>query len=93
MAQQNQVTKQLEADIGKGIDDAIDALRWARRHLHDRRASETLRLAQLNLTSLSLAIDWQMEGELEKATAAIERLWWKPHKDDSGPVDMTPTGH
>ena len=90
---QNPVSKQIESDIGKGVDDAIDALRWARRHLHDRRAAETLRLVQLNLDCLALAMDWQMEGEVTKANGAIDRLWWKPHKDDAGPSDVMPIGH
>jgi len=90
---QNPLAKQIETDITKGLDDTVDAVRWARRHLHDRRATETLRLAQLNLNALALALDWQMEGEPEKAMAAIDRLWWQPHKDRGGPMDMAPTGH
>ena len=90
---QDPLTKQLENEIAKGLDDAVDALRWTRRHLHDRNATEALRLVQLNLNALALALDWQMEGETEKAAAAVDRVWWKPHKAGAGPADMTPTGH
>ena len=90
---QSPVTKQIESDIAKGLDDAVDALRWSRRHLHDRKAAEALRLVQLNLNTLALALDWQMESEMEKALAAVERIWWQPHKNDGGPTDMSPTAH
>lgn len=72
-------------EITKAIDDATEALRWCRLHLHERRAGETLRLVQLNLASLALALDCQMEGEKAKATSAMDRIWWEPHKDDGRP--------
>jgi hypothetical protein len=90
---QDPVARQIESDITKGLDDAVEALRWARRHLHDRKAGDTLRLVQLNLNAIALALDWQMEGEADKALAAVDRLWWKPHREEAGPADMTPTGH
>jgi exonuclease VII large subunit len=85
--------QQLAADIAKGIDDATEALRWCKKHVQERRASETLRLAQLNIAYLALALDWQMEGEMEKALSAIDRIWWHPQKDDGETVDTSPTGH
>ena len=90
---QSQVDRELEAEIQKGLDDAIDALRWARRHLHDRRAAETIKLVQMNLSCLALALEWHMEGEDLKAAGVTSRLWWNPHKDEMGPADNTPTGH
>ncbi len=74
--------KQLEADIGKGMEDVAETLQWCKRHLHDRRSVDALRLVQLNLSYISLAIDWQMEGELQKALAAADRIWWQPQKED-----------
>jgi hypothetical protein len=82
---------QLTSDIGKALDDAADSLRWCKRHLHERNASDTLRLVQLNLAYLSLALDWQMEGELDKAESALDRVWWQAHRDELD--DATPTGH
>lgn len=72
----------LAAEIGKGIDDATNALRWCRQHMQERRASETLRIAQLNIAYIALALDWQMEGQMEKAFNAIDHIWWQPHLAD-----------
>ena len=69
----------LAVEIGKGIDDATNALRWCKQHVQERRASETLRIAQLNLAYIALALDWQMEGEMDKAFSAIDHIWWQPH--------------
>jgi hypothetical protein len=33
-----------------------------------------------------------MEGELDKAFSAIDRIWWQPHREDEV-VDTSPTGH
>ena len=85
--------KQLADDIAKGIDDAAETLRWCKKHLHERKSSDALRLVQLNLAYLALALDRQMEGENDKAGEAIDRVWWQPHKDGDDLVDMTPTGH
>jgi exonuclease VII large subunit len=83
--------EQITAEITRGIDDATQAILWCRRHLQERKTSETLRLAQLNIAYLALALDWQMEGEFEKASSAIDRIWWQPYKDDGQPVDPPPS--
>ena len=31
-----------------------------------------------------------MEGELEKASSALDRIWWQPYKDDGETVDTSP---
>ena len=80
--QRDQTGKRLESDIEKGIDDAVDALRWARRHLQERPTA-TLRLVQHNLGVLALAVDWHMEGEELRAEELLGRLWWSPHKKPS----------
>lgn len=74
--------EQLASEIGKGIEDATEALRWCQRHVQERKASETLRLAQLNIGYIALALDWQMEGEIEKAFSAIDHIWWQAYKED-----------
>jgi hypothetical protein len=91
--QQDRGMKELETEIRKGIDDAVDALRSARRHLDERPAAETLRLVQHNLGVLALSLDWHMEGEDYRAKELLSRLWWSPHKKEGGPLDMNPTGH
>lgn len=79
--------EEITAEIGRGIEDAAETVRWCKAHLHDRRAADALRLVQLNLAYLALALDCQMEGELAKAEEALERLWWQAHRDDLGPLD------
>jgi exonuclease VII large subunit len=74
---------QLSSDITRGIDDATQAILWCKRHLQERKTSETLRLAQLNIAYLALALDWQMEGELDKAATALDHIWWQPYKEDN----------
>ncbi len=85
-----ETSEQLTAEITRGIDDATQAILWCKRHLQERKTSETLRLAQLNIAYLALAIDWQMEGELEKAASALDRIWWQPYKDDGETVNTPP---
>jgi exonuclease VII large subunit len=80
----------LTAEINRGIDDATQAILWCKRHLQERKTSETLRLAQLNIAYLALALDWQMEGELDKAASALDHVWWQPYKDDGETVDLPP---
>ena len=62
-------------------------------HLQERKTSKTLRLVQLNITYLALALDWQMEGDIEKASSALDRVWWQPYKDDGEVVDTPPAAH
>jgi exonuclease VII large subunit len=81
---------QLTNDITRGIDDAAQAILWCKRHMQERKTSETLRLAQLNIAYLALALDWQMEGELDKAAHALDNIWWQPYKDDGEAVDLPP---
>ena len=85
--------KQLASDLSKGIDDAVETLRWCKKHQLERRASDALRLVQLNLACLALALDWQMEGEIDRAQSTIDRLWWQPYKDEPDVLDLSPTGH
>jgi hypothetical protein len=83
----------LASEIARGIDDATESLRWCMKHVQERKAAETLRLAQLNIAYLALALDWQMEGEMDKAFSAIDRIWWQPQRDEGETLDTSPTGH
>ncbi len=78
----------LTSEITRGIDDATQAILWCKRHLQERKTTETLRLAQLNIAYLALALDWQMEGESEKAASALDHIWWQPYKDDGETVNL-----
>ena len=79
---------QVSSEITRGIDDATQAILWCKRHLQERKTTETLRLAHLNIAYLALALDWQMEGEMDKAASALDHIWWQPYKDDGQAVDL-----
>ena len=79
---------QVTSEITRGIDDATQAILWCKRHLQERKTTETLRLAHLNIAYLALALDWQMEGEVDKAASALDHIWWQPYKDDGQAVDL-----
>jgi hypothetical protein len=34
-----------------------------------------------------------MEGELVKASSALDRIWWQPYTDDGETVDLPPGAH
>jgi hypothetical protein len=76
--------KDLEENLSKAIDDVAETLRWCKAHLHDRGANDAMRIVQLNLSYLALAIDYQMEGDMKKASDAIDKVWWQPQKDAFG---------
>ena len=76
--------KDLEDNLSKAIDDVAETLRWCKTHLHDRGANDAMRIVQLNLSYLALAIDYQMEGDMKKASDAIDKVWWQPQKDAFG---------
>jgi hypothetical protein len=61
----------LEGEIGAAIDEALEKLRWCRLHLEDNRASHTLRDIETRLGYLSLALNWQMDGEVQQAETAL----------------------
>jgi hypothetical protein len=73
--------KQMENEVAKAIDDTVESLKWCKRHRHERKALDTMRLVQLNLGYLAMAMDWEMEGDLTKARDAMGRFWWQPFKE------------
>ncbi|MBM3939653.1 MAG: hypothetical protein FJ318_01920 [SAR202 cluster bacterium] len=77
----NALQKHVESQVEKGVEDAIDALKWAKKHRNERKAIDTLRIVQANLNYLALAMDWEMEGEAFKAEQAVRKLWWQPSKE------------
>ncbi len=92
MAHMN-VLKHSMTDIQRGLEDATETLKWCRKHLQERKASEALRLVQLNLGHLALALDWQMEGESDKARASVDHVWWQAHREDYEIYDSSMLGH
>jgi hypothetical protein len=63
--------RNLETEINKVFDDALESLRWARLHHHEPRAAETLRELEAKLGYLAQAMDWQLEGEADHADQAL----------------------
>lgn len=73
MAEQQQVL----TDVGKSIDEAIEGLRWCRQHLQERGVTHRLRQLQITLSSLALALDYEMDGQSAKAGLALEHADWR----------------
>jgi hypothetical protein len=89
-------TKQLirnDSQIEKAIGDAVDTLKWCRKHRNERRAIDTLRVVQANLSYLALALDWEMEGDETRANNALRKVWWEPLREleEAPVVPMTST--
>ena len=74
MADQQQVL----TDVGKNLDDAIEGLRWCRQHMQERGVTQRLRQLQITLSSLALALDYEMDGQTAKAELAMEHADWRP---------------
>ena len=55
------------------LEQAIDTLYWCRWHFTDRLVAEKLRELQVVLTVVALALDYEMDGQPDKAAQALER--------------------
>ena len=86
----------IELEAMSLLDQAIARLRWSRAHLDERATSLALRELQLLLAAVSLMLDYEMDGEPEKARLVLERaapkydvphlsgLTWDPALFDEG---------
>ena len=61
----------VDKTAGKLIDEAIESLRTSRQHMQELKTTQTLRLVQLRLGHVALALDWAMDGETKKAEEAL----------------------
>jgi hypothetical protein len=59
------------------IDEAFESIEWCRRHLEERSVSERLRTLQITLASLAIAIEYEMNGEADRASHALEHARWR----------------
>ncbi|HLF78389.1 MAG TPA: hypothetical protein VJB57_12980 [Dehalococcoidia bacterium] len=66
-----QQARDVEAVAGGVLDEAIETLRWSRQHMQERKAVEELRNLQNRLGYLALALAWEMDGETQRADAAL----------------------
>jgi hypothetical protein len=63
--------RDLESELVKAMDDALETLRWARLHHHEPKASETLRELEAKLGYLAQAMSWQADGAEAEANQAL----------------------
>ena len=63
--------RNLEGEISKVMDDALETLRWARLHYHEPKVSETLRELEAKLGYLAQAMTWQADGAEAEANQAL----------------------
>ena len=62
--------------VGKSLDGALELLRWCRQHPQDSGIALRLRELQQALSGLALALDYEMDGQTEKATVALQGGEW-----------------
>jgi hypothetical protein len=63
--------RDLESEYTKVMDEALEALRWARLHHHEPKASQTLRELQAKLGYLAQSISWRSDGSDAEAERAL----------------------
>ena len=68
---------QIAAQAAQVIDEALEGVEWCRRHLEERSVSEKLRTLQITLAGLALAIEYEMEGQSDRASQALEHARWR----------------
>lgn len=66
-----EASRNLEAEVTKVLDEALETLRWCRAHLGERGVGESLRQLELRLGYLAQALAWHMDGEAEKGDVAL----------------------
>ena len=64
-------SRDLEAEVNKVLDDAIEKLRWTRQHLQDRTVGMELRDLEAKLGYLAQSLTWQADGDVIKADVAL----------------------
>ncbi len=64
-------SRNIEADITKVMDEAVETLRWTRLHYHEPKASNTLRELEVKLGYLAQAMTWRAEGNDVQASQAL----------------------
>ena len=65
------------SEMGRHMDEAIENLRWCRLHVQDRGVTQRLRQLQITLSALALALDYEMDGQTNKAQLALDHADWR----------------
>lgn len=69
-------TQDTTTQVAQLIDAVIGSVRWCRQHLEERSVTSKLRELQITVASLALAIEYEMDGETEKAANALAHAEW-----------------
>ena len=64
-------TRDVEAEVTKVLDDALEKLRWARAHVQEQRAPIEMRDLATRIGYLAQALNWEMDGQTAKADTAL----------------------
>jgi hypothetical protein len=64
-------------EVGRSLDEAAETLRWCRLHIQDRGVTSRLHELEITLGALALAIDYEMDGNMRKATQALDQADWQ----------------
>src|SRR5437763_17109650 len=75
--------------IGKSLEGAVDLLRWCRQHPQDSGIALKLRELQQAVSGLALALDYEMDGQTDKASIALRGSEWLAQP---GPARSSPQG-
>jgi hypothetical protein len=62
--------------VGKSIEAAIEALRWCRQHPQDTGVAVKLRELEQAISALALCLDYEMDGQAERAAIALQGTDW-----------------
>jgi hypothetical protein len=62
--------------VGKSLEGAVELLRWCRQHQQDSGIALKLREMQQALSGLALALDYEMDGQTDKAAIALQGSDW-----------------
>ena len=71
MNRQPDAARDLEAEVTKVLDEALETLRWCRQHLGERGVGESLRELETRLGYLAQALTWHADGDVAKGAAAL----------------------
>src|SRR5437868_13715460 len=76
--------------IGKSLEGAVELLRWCRQHPQDSGIALKLRELQQAVSGLALALDYEMDGQTDRASIAIQGSDWLAQ--DRGSARSSPQG-
>ena len=67
----------ISVEIARAIDSALEQLRWCRQHVQDRAVTFKLRELEQTIGALALALDYEMEGDTNRAEVSMDHAVWR----------------